>query len=594
MNAMKLQINYKSMLTAAIFCLLMLGTKTQVSAQFLGAYFFGDSTNFCVNTPGNAYAGWNGAAGTYVTGDTMEVDINWGDGNTDYYPVNIITVSGGTAYIPGINATHTYTTAGTFYVTVTAHDHYGYSNAINDSVMVVNYCGYTEGYVLYDDGDAVFEWGTDITANGVPLILTTSINTYGGNTDVWGHYNITNVDQNATTYHLEVDPAWLTANGFTVVNPAIGYYDFTTPPVNFNSYNFLLNCGGTFNDASVSGYGWGFMPAQNSGTLYIWLSNFSCSGTPANIDLSIDFDPMLTVASSTLAGYTVTGNTFNATVNGVNNYGFATINFGVPAGTPPFTPLVFDANINVTNYSDTYLANNHYIINSEVRNSWDPNDKSTNVAENIDANTTEEIYYTIRFQNMGNADATTVTIKDTLDSQFDIASFRLEAQSHAGSYSLNPTTRELVFTFPNIMLPPQSVDDAGSQGFVRYRITENTGLGIGTELNNTAYIYFDSNPAIITNTTSNINTSLGVENEEAGSQVIIYPQPATSLFYIGGIPTEEVKTVSILDANGKIIQTVQASKLADGINISQLSSGMYFVNIETTQSSFTKKLCVQH
>jgi uncharacterized repeat protein (TIGR01451 family) len=591
---MKLPINSKRLLTAAIFCLLMVGFKTKVSAQFLGAYFFADSANYCVNMPGYAYAGWNGAAGTYVTGDTMEVDINWGDGNTDYYPVNLITVSGGSAYIPGINATHTYTTAGTFYVTTTAHDHYGYSNTVNDSVVVDNYCGYTAGTVLYDDGDAVFEYGTDIFANGVPMILTTSLNTYGGITGSWGDYNITNVDQAATTYHLEVDPAWLTANGFSVVDPAIGYYDFTTPPVNFNSYNFLLNCGGTFNDASVSGYGWGFMAGQSTGVVYLWLNNFSCNGTNGNIDIALDFDPMLTVASSTIPGYTVTGNTFNATMNGVNNYAFATINFAVPPGTLPFTPLVFDANINVTNYSDTYLPNNHYVINSEVRNSWDPNDKSTNVAENIDANTTEEIYYTIRFQNMGNADAEMVTIKDTLDSQFDINSFRLEALSHAGSYSLNPTTREIVFTFPNIMLPPQSVDDAGSQGFVRYRITENTGLGIGTELNNTAYIYFDSNPAIITNTTSNVNTSLGLENEEAGAALIIYPQPVTSIFYIGGMNTEDVKSVSILDAHGKMIQTIQASKLADGIDITNLASGMYFVNIETPQSNFTKKLCVQH
>jgi uncharacterized repeat protein (TIGR01451 family) len=573
-----------------------LGSMQFSSAQITGLYYWDDSDSaghVCYNTPINSNVYWSDT-GSYVTGDTLDITIDWGDGNIESFPNNIITASF-YSYISGINPVHAWTAPGIYYINISANDHY--SNTFNyiDSIEIIQYCGFVVGDVLLDDGDGIYEgsW-IDLPASGVPLIVTTSLGVYGSNTSSWGHYQVDNIDQAATTYHVEIDPAWLSLNGFTVISPAVGYYDFTTPPLSYTSYNFLLDCGGAYADESVTGYGWGFKPNTDSGFVDLYFHSFSCSGTPADVDLSITFDPILTPTTSTWGSYGVVGNILNATLTGINSYHWERIHFAVPPGTLSGTPIVFNINTNVTNYTDNYLPNNSYTLNSVVLNSWDPNNKSTNVASTIDAAVTDEIYYTIRFQNEGNASATDVTIVDTIDTQFDLNSFRLVAQDHAGSYSIDPVTRIVTFTFPNIMLPQQSLDDLGSQGFVRYKIKENPGLAIGTELNNTAYIYFDSNPAIVTNTTSNINTSLGIEDSNYGSTLKLYPQPANEMFYISGVNTQDITNIRIMDGNGKIVQVMNGNKISEGISVSELASGMYFVSVSTKEITYQQKLIVYH
>lgn len=585
----------KSIVTGIFFIVLLLGFKSTASAQVTGLYYWDDSDSIghaCYNTPINANIYWSGGAG-YTTGDNLSVDINWGDGNTNNFPTNTITAGGFFASIANFTTQHTYTTPGMYYISISAIDNYLNTFSYNDSILVTSNCGAVYGTILLDNGDNIFSWGTDVSATGVPVILTTNLGSYGANTDIYGNYQITNIDHTATSYHAEIDPAWLSANGFTVIDPVAGDYNFTSSPVPAQYLQFLLDCGSSYADESVSGYGWGFLAGQSTGYIDLWFHNFTCDGTPANIDLSVNFDPMLTVFSSTIGTYNVAGNTFTSTLTGVSSYQWERIYFTVPAGVLPNTPLVFNINTNVTNYTDGYLPNNQYTINSEVRNSWDPNDKSTNVANAIDANVDEEIFYTIRFQNMGNADAYNITIKDTIDTQFDLSSFRVETQSHAGSYSVDVATRIITFTFPNIMLPPQSTDDLGSQGFIRYRITENTGLPIGSVLNNTAYIYFDGNSAIITNTTANVNTSLGIGDENDQPTLVVYPQPASEVFYIGGVNTSDVNSITILDANGKAVLKTTEAKIQEGIYIGNLATGMYFVSIETNEYTVTEKLCIQ-
>jgi hypothetical protein len=51
------------------------------------------------------------------------------------------------------------------------------------------------------------------------------------------------------------------------------------------------------------------------------------------------------------------------------------------------------------------------------------------------------------------------------------------------------------------MLPDSTTNAEESQGFLSYRIAIAQPLETGTEINNTASIYFDNNPAVVTNTT---------------------------------------------------------------------------------------------
>ena len=135
---------------------------------------------------------------------------------------------------------------------------------------------------------------------------------------------------------------------------------------------------------------------------------------------------------------------------------------------------------------------------------FDPNDKQVfphgwTEAHYVEKNQTLE--YLIRFQNTGNAPATHVLIRDTLDSNLDLSSFQLVANSHSVTTAVDAQTREVIFDFSDIMLPDSVHNEPESHGFVSFTIRHELDLSTGTEIHNDAAIYFDNNPPIITNET---------------------------------------------------------------------------------------------
>lgn len=141
---------------------------------------------------------------------------------------------------------------------------------------------------------------------------------------------------------------------------------------------------------------------------------------------------------------------------------------------------------------------------TELLCAYDPNDKLVSPEGILEGNFVplgSDLRYTIRFQNTGTAPAQTVLLRDTLPEELDITSISMIGHSHEFYFNYDPESREMVFAFPEIELPAVDVDEPGSHGFVAFRIEHNEDLVVTTEVNNTAYIYFDANPPIITNTT---------------------------------------------------------------------------------------------
>lgn len=183
------------------------------------------------------------------------------------------------------------------------------------------------------------------------------------------------------------------------------------------------------------------------------------------------------------------------------------ISLGIPG--PPGFPIGDMVHFN--SYTDYVDANgthesDPFNYNPVVQCSFDPNDKLAHPTNPggyalLDG----ELLYTIRFQNTGNAEAYNVTIKDTLSQYLDPASFRLLGSSHESVLSTSMLEEKyLNFFFHNIFLPDSSSNFEGSQGYVQYSIRPFVGLPELTQIYNTAGIFFDSNPAVITNTTENI------------------------------------------------------------------------------------------
>jgi len=137
---------------------------------------------------------------------------------------------------------------------------------------------------------------------------------------------------------------------------------------------------------------------------------------------------------------------------------------------------------------------------------YDPNDKVVWSA-GIDSMgyipiVTEKLEYTVRFQNTGNDTVFNVLILDQLDTNLVWSSIDILSSSHDINFLIS-TTGEVTFQFNNVNLPDSSVSFLGSQGYVNYQINLKPNLPSGTSIFNKAYIYFDQNPAVITNETIN-------------------------------------------------------------------------------------------
>lgn len=148
--------------------------------------------------------------------------------------------------------------------------------------------------------------------------------------------------------------------------------------------------------------------------------------------------------------------------------------------------------------------NNTWTLYPIVVCAYDPNDKyaeDDGYTEEHFILAEDEIEYRIRFQNTGNFPATNVNIKDTLDiSRLDLETFYPVFGSHSFMTCVQPDGA-VEFVFDNIMLPDSAMDEPGSQGYVVYRIKSLEGIEPGEVINNTAHIFFDLNPAVVTNTT---------------------------------------------------------------------------------------------
>ncbi|MFK7926503.1 MAG: PKD domain-containing protein [Bacteroidia bacterium] len=155
---------------------------------------------------------------------------------------------------------------------------------------------------------------------------------------------------------------------------------------------------------------------------------------------------------------------------------------------------------------DNNLSNNRDSLAREILAPYDPNDMLVSpkgqLAQGYISSDDSVLTYTVRFQNVGNAPAQLVVIRDTIDSDLDALQF--QPLGYSFPYLLQVEADSiLVFSFPAINLPDSASDPAGSQGFVQYSLPHRGTLAPFTEITNRAAIYFDYNAPIITNTVLN-------------------------------------------------------------------------------------------
>lgn len=222
-----------------------------------------------------------------------------------------------------------------------------------------------------------------------------------------------------------------------------------------------------------------------------------------------------------------------------------------------------------------------------VRGAIDPNDKTC-----LEGNTlTPEmvggyLHYMIRFENTGNEPAENIVVKDMIDTtKFDITSLELTSSSHPQVTKI--LGNKVEFQFQNINLPAQSVDEAGSHGFVAFKIKTKNDLVLGNTISNTADIYFDYNFPIATNTTNTTISLLGV-NQLENTSVNVAPNPVKNLLHIQAKGT--ITSVELLDVQGRILQTRLFDNDQVDFDLSHQAAGIYFVKIRTDKGQSIEKI----
>jgi uncharacterized repeat protein (TIGR01451 family) len=239
---------------------------------------------------------------------------------------------------------------------------------------------------------------------------------------------------------------------------------------------------------------------------------------------------------------------------------------------------------------DADTTNNVYDFCYQVVNSYDPNMKEVypvNVLPGYD----DWFTYTIHFQNTGNAPAFNIRLRDTLDANLDINTFEVRGYSHPAIVSINGNI--LTVRFNNIMLPDSTTDYEGSMGYFQYRIKPLPNLPLGTQIENTAYIYFDYNAPIITNTTqNNFQTVVSTINRnDDNNQLKVFPNPANEVLNIN-LQNSMIENCIITNALGQIVHNSANEINANHkiqLNISNLSAGVYFVKVRTSNGSYNAK-----
>lgn len=307
-------------------------------------------------------------------------------------------------------------------------------------------------------------------------------------------------------------------------------------------------------------------------------------------------DPMLTITNVIPTGSvaTPTGFTYDYTNLLANETLVIQVTSLVPTiPTVALGDYVTSTATVATAAADTNAGNNSNTVSEIIVGSYDPNDKMESRGAEIPIDTFDSndyLEYTIRFQNTGTFYATNVRIEDALESQLDWSSFQMVQSSHA--YTLTRTNNQLVWNFENIFLPSADEDEAGSNGYIRFKIKPNAGFEIGDIIANQASIYFDFNPPIITNLfESEFTTSLGTPTFTANT-LMVYPNPARAATIISS-SSGNIESIQITDITGKVIQSIQVNDTSITLNTADFETGIYLLEITNPQQQkVSKKLII--
>lgn len=137
-------------------------------------------------------------------------------------------------------------------------------------------------------------------------------------------------------------------------------------------------------------------------------------------------------------------------------------------------------------------------------------------------------------------------------------------------------------------------------------VVNSTANNVTYYLNNTLFytgqLYGATNIEQLVLFTDNYSSSAFVDNVQTVSGLLgvnkfdvaklsVYPNPTSGLVTISNDDNSSLETVSITDLNGRVVKSLKLNgESTSQINISELSAGVYMMNISSDKGSITKKI----
>ena len=371
--------------------------------------------------------------------------------------------------------------------------------------------------------------------------------------------------------------------------PATGSYTSQLTQIDStdSGFNFALSCPNTFDlyAGSITPEAM-FRPTRlvkvfvNAGDLFNFFGT-SCYDSLGYVEC--DFSGPISYVSPALGAKTPTfvgPTTLRWNVNDFSTVD-PTTDFNIEVKVDSFAAITSQICFHLSIYpivGDIFPFDNTRTSCYPVRNSIDPNEKYMTPNGSVD--TSDHLFnFSIFFQNTGNVPAEDIFILDTIDSDLEITSFELVSSTHNVVTQILPGN-VLRFNFQGINLVDSVSNESMSHGHVNFRFTRNAATGMGTEITNTAFIYFDQNLPVVTNTVSAVVTSIvnvdGLINENGLS---VSPNPSHSFIRIAdkikGMGTIEIR--NLLGSKVKSFNTTSSEN--ESIDISSLENGLYFLTL---------------
>lgn len=514
---------------------------------------------------------------SYIVGDSINYHLWFGDGSDTIFTKTVENIP---SYIAAyIN--HTYQFHGVFSVKckVTAPDGRTDSLTVNELIIVSGTCGNISGTVYSDANSNCIKDSleTGIANRKVSLFHNSQLIalTY---TNSAGIYSFDVPDN--TDYTVVLDTTNLL--GYTLLCPASANYTVNTfPAIN---QDFALHCGMAYDlDTYLAGNA--FRPGFN-GNLQLNIKNNSCN--PYNGNISVKLDSLTSFNYSFPAPAQIIGDSLVWNFTNLTNQQDIHIPISLYTSTSAWIGDSVCFTVTVAPVAgDNDTSNNVQQYCFPIVNSWDPNEKEVSPRGDLSGDTT--LTYTIHFQNTGNAEAYNIFILDTIDSNLDLSSLRIISYSHPMTINvINEQPKTILkFNFQNIMLHDSGTNNLQSMGYVTYSLRTKTGLPHETSIKNTAHIYFDFNPAIITNTVESKIMITGISKVKPMIDVTLYPNPTNDKIYIQSQENLNVRVYNLLGTN------IYTGKTTDCnfVNLSQ--KGIYLFELSNEKGMVYKKVVVQ-